>query len=158
MSAITIELAERVEDECSCCGGRLIRLTRFVHADGAHAVYYAAFSPGSSERSVRVLLSVGAWGGWDGGRIPKKRVAFAFCIQTTGSEYQTTIVDAVESPWYGVKILGKILNRKNALAHPWIQEVFHIADHIVTDDRDVKEHLDGSGGGRPARRKTRKRN
>jgi hypothetical protein len=155
MGVITIELADRVEDQCSCCGGRLIRLTRFVHADGdAHAVYYAAFSPDHAERSVRVALSLGAWGGWNGGRVPKKRVAFALHIRATEAEYQTTVVDAEESPWQGVKTLGKMLDRKSALVHPWIQEVFHIADHIVTEDRDVKEYLEGPGRNQVARQKT----
>jgi hypothetical protein len=47
------------------------------------------------------------------------------------------------SPWNGAKSLGKKLNREKALAHPWIQALFHIADHIVTEDRDVKDYLDG---------------
>jgi hypothetical protein len=150
---VTIELADRTEDECSCCGGRLIRLTRFVHRDGAaHAVYYGDFSPDHPERSVRVVLSMGEWAGWDGGKAPAARVAFALRIRATEAEFQVMVVDAVESPWHDVKALGKMLNRKNALAHPWIQEVFHITDHIVTQDRDVKEYLEGQDGGRRVRR------
>src|SRR5262245_51207018 len=93
MGVITIELADGIEHNCSCCGGRLIRLTRFVYADGdAHAVYYADFSPNHAEHSVRVALSLGGWGGWewDGGRVPKKRVAFALRIRANEAEYQTT--------------------------------------------------------------------
>jgi hypothetical protein len=157
MSVITIELADRIEDQCSCCGGRLVRLTRFVHADGeAHAVYYADFSPDHPERHVRVALSLGGWGGWDGGRVPKKRVAFALRIQATEAEYQTTVVDALASPWHDVKALGKMLDRESALAHAWIQEVFHITDHIVTEDREVKEYLEGQSRGRATDRKSRK--
>ena len=153
---LTIELADRTEEECSCCGGRLIRLTRFVHRDGAaHAVYYADFSPDHPERSVRVALSLGEWAGWDGGKAPTARLAFALRMRATDAEFQVMVVDAVESPWHDVKALGKMLNRKSALAHPWIQEVFHITDHIVTQDRDVKEYLEGQGRAQATQRKSK---
>ena len=32
-----------------------------------------------------------------------------------------------------------MLDRKEALKHPWIKEVFHITDHIVEEDKDVAE-------------------
>jgi hypothetical protein len=148
MSTITIELADRIEDACSCCCGRLIRLTRFVHRDGAaHAIYYADFSPDHPQRSVRVALSLGAWGGWEGGKVPPERVAFALRIRVNEAEFQVGVVDAAESRLHDVKALGRMLKRKKALAHPWIQEVFHITDHMVTQDRDLKEYLEGAETG-----------
>jgi hypothetical protein len=156
MGIIAIELADRIEDQCSCCRGRLIRLTRFVSVDGnAHAVYYADFSPDHADGCVRVILSLGAWGGWDGGKVPKKRAAFAFEIGATDAEYQTTVVDARESPWQDVKELGRLLDRKTALAHPWIKEVFRIADRIVELDSDVRGYLDRNGPGPDRRNKKR---
>lgn len=151
---ITIELADRIEDQCSCCGGRLIRLTRMVHRDGAaHAVYYADFSPDHSPRSVRVALSLGQWDGWDGEKVPAKRVAFALRLRATAAEFQVSVDDAVQSPWQDVKVLGKMLDREKALAHPLIQEVFHITDHIVEQDADVKVYLEGQIRGKPKRKK-----
>jgi len=35
-----------------------------------------------------------------------------------------------------------MLNRAEALAHPRIQEVFHVTDHMVLEDPDLKEHLE----------------
>jgi hypothetical protein len=37
-----------------------------------------------------------------------------------------------------------MLGRKEALEHPWIQEAFHISDHIVTEDQEVRGYLDGN--------------
>jgi hypothetical protein len=117
-----------------------------VDIDGdAHAVYYADFSPDHRDRSVRLILSLGDWGGWSGGKVPKKRVAFALRMRASQAEYQTTVIDARETPWHDVQILGRMLDRETALTHAWIQEVFRIADRIVEADTDVKSYLDGKG-------------
>jgi hypothetical protein len=42
--------------------------------------------------------------------------------------------------------LGMTLNREEALAHPRIKDVFHISDHIVTEDFLVIEYLARAGG------------
>jgi hypothetical protein len=155
MGVITIELADRIDDECSCCGGRLIRLTRFVQSDGsAHGVYFADFSPDHTSYSVRVVLSLGDWGGWDGGKVPEKRTAFALYIRATDTQYETTVIDARHTPWHDIKELGRPLTRKKALAHPWIKEVFRIADQIVESDSDVKGYLDKKGRSKPTAQKT----
>ena len=141
MSKITIELTDPVQDEpCPCCGNVTTRLTRFVQSNGAaFAVYYAAFTQGHSERGIAIALSLGDWAKDE----PDDRVAFALRIRSTDSEYQVSVDDAKFSAWHDVDILGRMLDRKEALAHSWIKEVFHITDHIVTEDPVVKTFLDG---------------
>jgi hypothetical protein len=118
-------------------------LSRFVYSDGdAHAVYYAAFSDKHSDRMVSVLVSLGEWDGWDGGDAPKDRAAFALRIRSAASEYQVMVADAAKSSWHDATFMGRMLSREQALKHPWLQEVFHIADHIVTEDQDVRDYLD----------------
>src|SRR5262249_1670878 len=118
------------------------RLTRFVYSDGdAHAVYYAAFSDNHPDRIVSVVVSLGEWGE---GATPEKRLAFALRIRSADTEFQVTVVDAAESPWTDAAFLGRMLDRDEALKHPWIGEVFHITDHIVTEDQDVRSYLDGT--------------
>lgn len=53
------------------------------------------------------------------------------------------IVDAAKSPWKDADIVGKILDREEALAHDWIKEVFHITDHMVVEDEALKAYLNG---------------
>jgi hypothetical protein len=142
MGIVAIEYADRIEGEpCPCCGGRTTRLTRFVYSDGdAHAVYYAAFSNNHPDRHASVAISLGEWGE---GATSDGRIAFAVRIRSAEAEYQIMVVDAAESPWNDVAYLGRMLDRKEALAHPWITEVFHITDHIVTEDQDVRDYLNG---------------
>jgi hypothetical protein len=44
-------------------------------------------------------------------------------------------------PWSDADFLGRMLSRDEALRHPWLQEVFHITDHIASDDPDVREYF-----------------
>jgi hypothetical protein len=106
----------------------------------AYAVYYAAFSDKHPERFVSVIVSLGDWGE---GSTEKDRAAFALRIRAAKSEYQVMVIDAADSQWHDVEILGKMLSRKQALKHPWLKHVFHISDHIVTDDREVRDYLNG---------------
>jgi hypothetical protein len=140
MGRITIEFDEpSVGDPCECCGGRTTWLTRFVYSDGdAKAVYYASYSDKHPDRSVSIAISLGEW---SEGSAPEDRVAFALRIRATANEYQTGVVDAAFSPWSDVDILGRMLDRQEALKHPWLKEAFHICDHIVTEDKDVRSYL-----------------
>ena len=117
-------------------------MTRFVHQDGdAHAIYYARFGEQHEPRVVEAVVSVGEWGEGAG---PWDRVAFPLRLRVAETEYQVTLVDAAESPWHGVELLGRMLNREEALTHERLAEVFHVTDHMVVDDQPIRDHLDGA--------------
>jgi hypothetical protein len=136
MGVITIEFADRVEGEpCACCGHRTTCLTRFVYSDGdARAVYYASFVEGHSDY-LSVVVSLGDWGE---GSTPEDRLAFPLQIRSTENEFQVGFVDPEQSQWSDADFLGRMLDREEARRHPWRHEVFHITDHIVTEDPDVR--------------------
>jgi hypothetical protein len=52
------------------------------------------------------------------------------------------VTDAGTSPWKNAKVIGSMLSREAALAHPRIKDVFHITDHIVKDDAVLKAFLE----------------
>jgi hypothetical protein len=136
---LRIEFEPPTTEPCSCCGGRTTRLTRFVYRDrDAYAVYYAMFSDNHPQRYVSVLVSIGEWGD---DAPPSGRSAVYLRIWTTPESFQVTVRDARESPWGDVAIMGRTLDRDKALAHPRIKEVFHITDHIVSEDSPVIEYL-----------------
>jgi hypothetical protein len=54
------------------------------------------------------------------------------------------VLDAAQSPWFEAKIIGRTLNRAEALKHPLLPEVFHITDHMVVEDKPLKAYLDGN--------------
>ena len=132
---IEIKFEEPNVTDCDCCGGKTTRLTRFVYQDGdAFAVYYILFTDGHGGKYAEGLIGLGKWG--EGGE-PEKRTAFPFRIWTADESYQVGLTDASESPWSDATFLGKILDRDEGLKHKWINDVFHITDHIVADDIEV---------------------
>lgn len=141
MLSIEFEPA-RESEPCPCCGGKTTALTRFVHKDGdAYAIYYAHFSDNHPDWVVLATVSLGEW--WEG-TTPKERVAFAFELRPTESEFQVSIIDAICSPWRDAKVIGRTLDRAEALAHPLLKQAFHITDHIVSEDAPVREYLSAS--------------
>ena len=132
---IEIELTEPKKSTCGCCGGTSTSLTRFVYKDGdAFAIYYASFSDNHPESAVIGVISIGGWGG-DG--VPPSRAAFSFRLWQGEKNYNVGLTNADESPWNGIELLGKMLDREEALSHHWIEDVFHITDHITEDDTEV---------------------
>lgn len=132
---IEIEFEKPNVYKCECCGNEIKKLTRFVYKnDDAHAVYYAQFTKGHEDKIVYGIISLGEWG--EDGE-PKDRVAFPFKIRTNKNDYLVELMDKEDSPWKGVELLGQILNRKESLKHEWVKEIFHITDHIVSEDKEI---------------------
>ncbi|MDR6763300.1 hypothetical protein J2Y38_003519 [Flavobacterium sp. 2755] len=135
---IKIEFEEPTIEICKCCNNEIVKLTRFVYKDeDAFAIYYLKFTKGHEDKLVTGIISIGDWGTDDE---PKNRFAFPFRIWVDETDYQVGLMDKEESPWKQ-DLLGSILDRKEALEHPWIDEVFHITDHIVTEDKIVIEYF-----------------
>ena len=143
--AIRIEFEPpRESGPCECCGGTTTSLTRFVYKDGdAHAIYYARFSNSHPDRLVKATVSIGEWGE---GSNSARRVAFALELRAGPANYEVRVCDAATSPWAETVLLGPMLDREPALAHPLIDEVFHITDHAVLEDQPLKTYLDASAG------------
>ncbi|CAD0008073.1 MULTISPECIES: hypothetical protein [Flavobacterium] len=137
---IRIEFEEPILEVCDCCNNETIKLTRFVYKnEDAFAIYYLRFTKSHDDQFAIGIISIGDWGTDDE---PKNRFSFPFRIWIgDNDEYQIGLMDKEESPW-NHKILGYILDRKEALDHPWIKEVFHITDHIVMEDKELIEYFD----------------
>jgi len=136
---LEIEFAPPGRSRCDCCGGATTTLTRFVTVDGeARGIYYAAFSDNHPESHVIVLLSLGRW---EDGSGPEHRVAFALRIWVKEDQFQVGVVDAGDAGWPNAAQMGRRLSRREALAHPWIQEVFHVSDHIVAEDEPIRSYF-----------------
>jgi len=140
---ITIEFEPPQEaDPCECCGGTTTSLTRFVYKDGnAHAIYYARFSNNHPDRLIKAAISIGEWGE---GSSPAQRTAFALELRSGPERHEIMVRDAASSPWCGADLLGPMLDRDAALAHPLIDEVFQITDHAVLEDQPLKAYLDAT--------------
>lgn len=124
-----------------CCGNTTISLTRFVYRDGdAHAVYLAAFTAGHERKVVSGLISLGEW---TEEATPDDRVAFPFQPWPDDANFNVSLMDAAQSPWQDTTFFGRILDRAEALAHPWREEAFHITDHMAIEDKEIADYLRG---------------
>ena len=133
---LTIEFEKPSSSTCECCSGRTTRLTRFVYRDGdAYAVYYAAFSDNHPDRVVSLVVSMGEW---DDDASADRRLAFSLLLRSGPQTYSVTVVDGEESPWREAGFLGRFLSRPDALAHPWVKDVFHITDHVCRRTRSSR--------------------
>ncbi|RKS15683.1 hypothetical protein [Flavobacterium sp. 120] len=135
---IKIEFEKPNIETCDCCGKETTKLTRFVYKDDdAFAIYYIKFTKDHEEKIATGIISIGDWGTDEEA---KNRFSFPFRIWTNSDNFQVGLIDKDESPWKQ-SLLGKILDRKDALKHHLISEVFHITDHIVVEDKEVVEYF-----------------
>ncbi len=132
---IEIELTEPKKLTCECCGGAMTSLTRFVYKDGnAFAIYHATFSENHFERGVLGVISLGDW---DSDEVSPNRVGFPLRFWQGEENYNVGLTNRDECPWNDSKVIGRILDREEALSHPWVDDVFHITDHITKDDIEI---------------------
>ena len=134
---LTIEHGEPIEPtHCADCGGFTTTLVRFVYQDGdAYAIYYARYS--DNHPLGEMALAVGL-GDFTEGSTPGDRVSFALKMRLVDGKYEVMVVDPEQSPWQKATTIGRMLTRAEALAHPRIKDVFHITDHMTTDDPAIK--------------------
>jgi hypothetical protein len=141
---LTIESRTPARTRCECCGGTTTTLTRFVYKDGnAHGIYYARFSDNHPNAGVSLLVSIGDYGE---GTSAKDRVAFAMELRPGDG---VRVADADQSPWRDAKVVGRVLDRSEGLAHPLVQEAFDIVDHAVLEDEALRTYLERADTFRP---------
>lgn len=132
---IRIEFEPATISTCECCEAVTTRLTRFVYEDDdAYAIYYVCLSD-NHPNDVKVAVSVGVW--WEGGT-PADRTAFALRLWQDEKQFSVTVEDASASPWRSVQLIGRMLNRSEALEHPRLRDVFHLTDHMFAEDPEIK--------------------
>ncbi len=139
-SGYEIELTDPDLSHCTCCGGLTVRLTRFVERDGSTvAAYYAMYSNNHPDNELAMLVSLGPWGEDVG---PEDRAAFYCKVRVTEDSYQVMLGDAATSAWSGATLMGTLLSREAARAHPWKSTAFEVLDHGFARDfalGDAKE-------------------
>ncbi|HST59656.1 MAG TPA: hypothetical protein VLK84_13220 [Longimicrobium sp.] len=139
---LAVDYDEPLSVQCECCGAPETRLTRFVKRDGgAYAVYLVRYTKTHELRQAYGIVSLGTW--WEDG-VPPDRVAFALRVTGSADEYQLEVIDANQLAWQESEILGQKLNRDEALAHPWISDVYHLFDHMAVYDAPLHAFLNGS--------------
>lgn len=137
---IDIEFEKPQSVTCDCCGNCATKLIRYVFKNGiAYAVYLACFTPDHYDKVVHAVVGLGKWGE---DAPATERTAFAIKIWNDNNQWAVSVLDRDDSPWGSVEFLGRILDREEAVSHPWISEVFHITDHMVAKDQPIIEYFE----------------
>jgi hypothetical protein len=96
----------------------------FVFRDGdAYAVYNIALYAGHPDCCALLQIAVGD--DWSDDANPDARLAVALELQPVGQGLATRVIDAAETPWSGVVLGTRVLDRAEALAHPRLSGEFH---------------------------------
>jgi hypothetical protein len=131
VGVIRIEPEDPVkEDRCSTCGGTNRLMHGYVYdAEYPHAIYFLEWCDGDHPHRIAWLtIGLGAFG--DGTDASDRN---SFCIEWRAEGMRLAEDPARDRP----ELLGTFLPRDIALNAPNIDQLWHVADHVVTDDPRV---------------------
>lgn len=138
---LRIEFEEPQFEKCNCCNAKITRMTRFVYQDNeAFAYYYAKFEDHSNPKIAECLVVLCEWDE-NNDKIIKK-TGFPLKIWEKDDNFNITLTNKDESPWKNIPEV-EILDREQSLNHPQKSDVFHITDHIVTEDMPIVHYFEG---------------
>ncbi|MFK8297205.1 hypothetical protein ACI76O_02300 [Capnocytophaga cynodegmi] len=132
---ITIEFEAPKFEKCNYCNAKITQLTRFVYQDNeAFAYYYAKFEDHNNPKVVECLVVLCEWD--ENNEKIIKKTGFPLKIWVKDDNYNITLTKKDECPWKNIPEV-EILDREQSLNHLQKSDVFHITDHIVTEDKEV---------------------
>lgn len=134
--------AQVVEHTCPDCDEPFQRVTGFVHDDGdAYAVYFAScYHHGGHEAWIDVIFSKTWEDGADDHETFGCRVGPVEGQSDPAASLVTGGVPFRDSP-----VFGKKLTREEALGHDRLSDFWTVVDHVLTNDRVVRDHVFGPG-------------
>lgn len=83
---------------------------------------------------VALLISIGDYGD---GSTEQDRVAWSMELWPGN----VRVTDAADCPWRDAKLIGRVMDRAEGLAHPQIKDAFDIVDKAVLDDGPLRAYL-----------------
>jgi hypothetical protein len=135
---VDLRVDERTENVRPCldCGGSFPHITGFVSgADGPAAVYFASTHTHAGH-AARIDVTLGTWGA----EPPRDDlVTFSCELRVEGAR----AVDAPATLSDAPPILGSMLTREQALAHPLVEDFWAVVDTVGEQDPAVHEEVYG---------------
>jgi hypothetical protein len=136
-----IEFNEPTYTTCECCGTTRTGLVRYVYREGSWiGIYYASFSEAPEHDWINLLVALGDL---SKDSPVEHKAAFALQMWTDGENNHVRVAEPEDIPW-DTDYFGPILTRAEGLAHPWLQEVFDLTDHMMLCDEPIIAFLDRS--------------
>jgi hypothetical protein len=139
---ITVKPGEELESiPCSCCGGDTRRVSGSVYRDGdVYSLYNASWSPVHPDRGADVALE---FGDWSEGTGPGDRFRVGMAVTPGPSGHRFAFVDPSESAWASSGE-SRMLSREGALEHPGKEEILRVAEHVLRNDRRIRDGIDNA--------------
>ena len=133
-----LRVDERTENVRPCldCGGSFPHITGFVcSAEGPAAVYFASTHTHAGH-AARIDVTLGTWG-----EEPPRddHVTFSCELGVAGARAMDAPVSLSDAP----PILGRMLTREEALAHPLVEDFWAVVDTVGEQDPAVHEEVYG---------------
>jgi hypothetical protein len=128
MGVIRVEPQDPIKESlCPTCTGTNRLLHGYVYDDEyAHGLYFLEWCDGDHpHRAAFLTLSLGAFG--DGTGASDRS---SFCVEWRADGMRLSDQPARDNP----DLLGEFIPRESALSVPKIDHLWHVADHVVTDD------------------------
>jgi len=141
MSELNVDLSQHLTRfKCDHCGEDSITVWGFVSKAGrAHGVYYANMVEGHPDLEVRMTVSLGDWAV----EASKDRTWVFMEVRPQGESWAVRVGDSTQSFYHGKEILGRPMDREEALKSPLLPEFFETADFVVMNDAAVNSFLRG---------------
>jgi hypothetical protein len=136
MGQITFDY-QVISQTCECCQ-KEFDVSRGSVYDGGQGIgiYIAALHACHPDKIVHLAIALR-----QGNGTSRDAYSWAIRVWPTETEIQMSVVDAAESPWQNETYLGRMMDRQEALSNPLLDIVFHIADHIVTENPVISTYL-----------------
>ncbi len=135
MPRFELETTPSTREACSCCGRSMVFVTGLLtEAGDAVGFYYARFVNGHEEQTFDLAICIGDVAGEFADSGP--RTTFVMKAREEG----VSLVDGSSSPWAGKALLGQMLTRAEALAHPNRAMVFELFDLIAEADPALRSY------------------
>ena len=123
---------------CDDCGGTREVVNGFIYRDQQpHAVYFAACYPSHHEAWIDVIL--GTWDDVEDDAAENDHVTFGCRVGPVEgrSKPACTLVLAASAAPEPSPIFGEILDRDQALKHPWLATFWEAVDFVLLEDPTV---------------------
>jgi hypothetical protein len=136
---LRIEFGETQKSTCHCCGKDSVTVHGFIYRnDEPYGVYYSGWAITHPKHYVSVAVAVGQW---DENSSIADRISFGINVSSSASEIQFSFIGPEDTPWGETKLLGKILDRNQALKSPLSKEILALGKYIVEADQRVGNYL-----------------
>jgi hypothetical protein len=132
MTVVRLEAEQSFKtSRCENCGGTTALIHGFIYGDEEpHGVYFVEWCEGAHDgRAAFLTVSLGKYG--TDAVAADERVAF--CIEMRCDGMRLSDEPCRNRP----DVLGRFVPRDEALQWPDISHLWHVADHVATDDQRV---------------------